>query len=265
MPHRPAPCILLNTPDVELWPATLLRARGNHDARLLARARWVLRRKRDGRYLAAALPEGLATLLPGWRRGLDVAPALDLLDSGATVPGRSQPLPMDRLQDRLDRLGIDPDDYAARTGLALVPEPDWLAFAGPDRYGRALWLEADAGRAWSAMRDAARIDGIALEPVSGYRSHDYQLGILERKRGRGLDLDSILAVNAAPGYSEHHAGTALDISAPGEPGAETSFEATPAFAWLRQHAGGYRFSMSYPRDNPHGIVYEPWHWRYHAP
>jgi D-alanyl-D-alanine carboxypeptidase len=20
--------------------------------------------------------------------------------------------------------------------------------------------------------------------------------------------------------------------------------------------------MSYPRDNPHGIVYEPWHWYY---
>jgi D-alanyl-D-alanine carboxypeptidase len=22
--------------------------------------------------------------------------------------------------------------------------------------------------------------------------------------------------------------------------------------------------MSYPRDNPHGIVYEPWHWRFRA-
>src|SRR5690606_31221029 len=55
-PMRPAPRLLLNTPDIELWPGGLLRARGSHDARLLSRARTVLRRKRDGRYLAAVLP-----------------------------------------------------------------------------------------------------------------------------------------------------------------------------------------------------------------
>ena len=51
--------VLLNTPEIELWPAGLLRARSNHDARALARARRVLRRKRDGAYLAADLQEGL--------------------------------------------------------------------------------------------------------------------------------------------------------------------------------------------------------------
>ena len=58
------------------------------------------------------------------------------------------------------------------------------------------------------------------------------------------------------------AGTALDIGTPDEPPAEESFERTPAFAWLQANAGGYGFVMSYPRDNPHGIVYEPWHWRF---
>src|SRR5690606_41627176 len=77
--------------------------------------------------------------------------------------------------------------------------------------------------------------------------------------------DLILEVNAAPGWSEHHSGRAVDISAPGEPPAEESFEATPAFAWLRANAAGLGFTMSYPRDNPHGIVYEPWHWRYDGP
>ncbi|HEY4556327.1 MAG TPA: D-alanyl-D-alanine carboxypeptidase family protein, partial [Lysobacter sp.] len=93
-------------------------------------------------------------------------------------------------------------------------------------------------------------------------SHDYQLGIFERKLARGLGLAQILTVNAAPGYSEHHSGYALDIGAPGEPPAEESFEGTPAFGWLRAHADGHGFVMSYPRDNPHGIVYEPWHWCY---
>ena len=112
------------------------------------------------------------------------------------------------------------------------------------------------------MRGAALRDGVLLEAISGYRSHDYQLGIFERKRARGLEVDEILQVNAAPGYSEHHSGLALDIGTPDEPPAEESFERTPAFAWLREHAGEHDFAMSYPRDNPHGIVYEPWHWRH---
>ena len=45
-----------------------------------------------------------------------------------------------------------------------------------------------------------------------------------------------------------------------EPAAEESFEKTRAFPWLRDNAGAHGFVMSYPRDNRHGIVYEPWHW-----
>jgi len=111
------------------------------------------------------------------------------------------------------------------------------------------------------MRAAALAQSVVLEAISGYRSHDYQLGIFRRKRARGQSVEEILQVNAAPGFSEHHGGQVLDLSAPGEPAAEESFEATPAFAWLQAHAGTFGFEMSYPRGNPHGIVYEPWHWR----
>lgn len=261
---------LHNTPGVEAWPAWLLRARGNADARTLARATHVLRRKRDGRYLAAVTPAGVAGLLPGWTREAGVDAALDALEQAA--PAASQPvagtrvplLPLDRLQQRLDALGLDQSAYAARTGLDCVAEPAWLALAGTDRYARALWLHDGAARAWSRMRADALRQGVVLEAVSGYRSHDYQLGIFERKRARGQSVEDILAVNAAPGYSEHHSGRALDITAPGEPAAEESFESTPAFAWLRAHAGGHGFAMSYPRGNPHGIVHEPWHWCWHA-
>ena len=61
---RPASHLLFNTPDIEIWPGGLLRARSNHDARALSRARHVLRRKRDGLYLAAELPEGLLAMVP---------------------------------------------------------------------------------------------------------------------------------------------------------------------------------------------------------
>lgn len=260
--------ILVNTPDIELWPAGLLRARGNRDARILARARYVLRRKRDGRYVAADLPEGVMPLLPRWTREAGIDAALDALEA---MPGHTRggiehvgALPPHRLHEHLDALGIDADAYAARTGLPLGAEPDWLALAGFDRYRRPLWLHVDAARAWRHLQAAAARSGVVLEAISGYRSHDYQLGIFERKRARGQSVETILRTNAAPGFSEHHSGLALDIGAPGEPPAEESFEGTDAFDWLTGSAEGYGFRMSYPRDNPHGIVYEPWHWRFHA-
>lgn len=264
-PPRPLKTRLYNTPSIEVWPAGLLRARGNADARVLAQARGLLRRKRDGRYLAAVLTQGVMPLVPRLSREPGIEEALDRLDAidGARAPAPHGELPLTALRDRLDQLGLD-ESYGERTGLPLVAEPDVLDFAGFDRYRRALWLVRDAARAWGAMQAAAARAGIVLEAISGYRSHDYQLGIFERKLSRGLAIEQILTVNAAPGYSEHHGGHALDIGCPDEPAAEESFERTRAFAWLRDNAGEFDFHMSYPRDNPHGIVYEPWHWCHRA-
>lgn len=264
---RGLPGQLLNTAEIEIWPGGLLRARSNVDARILSRAQTVLRRKCDGRYLAANLPEGLTPLVPRLLREPGIRAALDMLDA-RLAPRRScsehiGELPLDRLHERLGVLGLD-GSYGERSGLALVAEPNWLALAGFDRYRRPLWLHPRAARAWTQLREAAWRDDIILEAISGYRSHDYQLGIFERKLERGQTVADILAVNAAPGYSEHHSGRALDIGTPDEPAAEESFELTTAFAWLTRNAGAYGFAMSYPRDNPHGIVYEPWHWCWHA-
>ncbi len=156
-------------------------------------------------------------------------------------------------------LGI-PDDYAYRHRLRPVPEPERLHYAGRDYLARSLWLTHDSARAWAAMRAAAASADVVLEAVSGFRSIAYQAGIFRRKGERGLGVEEILRVNTAPGYSEHHSGRALDIGTPGTPPAEESFEQTPAFAWLKRHAGQFGFHMSYPRDNPHGVIYEPWHW-----
>ena len=265
----PRPLMLLNSPDIEIWPAWLLRARNNADARRLAQSRWALRRKRDGRYLGALDADGTLTPMitrlphePGFDDALRWRARRSFRLARAGHPAVD--LPMHALAMRLAALGLDADDYADRSGLALVAEPDWLAFAGFDRWRRALWLRADASRAWTRMQAAAQADGAVLEAISGYRSHAYQLGIFERKRERGLAVDDILQVNAAPGFSEHHSGLALDIGTPYEPPAEESFEVTLAFEWLSKHAADHGFVMSYPRENPHGIVYEPWHWRFNG-
>ncbi|MCC4587326.1 D-alanyl-D-alanine carboxypeptidase family protein [Xanthomonas sp. NCPPB 1067] len=263
---RPTLTLLLNTTAIELLPAALLRARSNADARVLAQSDWLLRRKCDGRYLAAHLPQGLMPLIPRLSREPGLDEALDRLQAAASGPMRSggAALAIDGLQRRLTRLGLAADDYMRQTGLSLIAEPATLQFAGRDRFGRPLWLSDGAARAWHRLRATALRAGVVLDAISGYRSHAYQLGIFERKFARGLSLQQILAVNAAPGFSEHHSGDALDIGTPGEAPAEESFEDTPAFGWLCANAQQFGYRMSYPRGNPHGIVYEPWHWRWHA-
>ena len=82
------------------------------------------------------------------------------------------------------------------------------------------------------------------------------LGLL----GKAPCQPDFLRVNAAPGYSEHHTGRAVDIGTPGCPPLEEAFEDTAAFAWLSRNAGAAGFRMTYPRGNPQGVIYEPWHW-----
>ncbi|HET6603396.1 MAG TPA: M15 family metallopeptidase [Xanthomonadaceae bacterium] len=265
---RALPARLINTEAIELWPARLLRARDNRAARALASADWGLRRKRDGRYLAAvrvgARQLQVTPLVPALdgEPGVETALALAADWEPRGGSGYGPVLPLAELAHLLQALGID-GEYGRRHGMTVVAEPATLQLAGRDRYRRPLWLRDRAARAWQRMRQAAESDGITLQAISGWRSHAYQYGIFRRKLARGQDMQQILGVNTAPGYSEHHGGDALDLGTPGEPPAEESFETTPAFAWLSRHAADFGFAMSYPRGNRHGIIYEPWHWRWH--
>lgn len=163
------------------------------------------------------------------------------------------------IRDRLRALGI-PETYGVDRGLTLQAEADVLEAARVLADGRRIELQPDVAAAWRAMVAAAGEEGITLLLISGFRSVQRQQEILERKRAAGETIQSILRVNAAPGYSEHHTGRAVDIGTPGCPPLEERFEETPAYGWLSRHAGRFGFSLSYPRGNPNGIVYEPWHW-----
>jgi D-alanyl-D-alanine carboxypeptidase len=245
---------LINTQSVEAVPAWLARARGNAHARRLAQCDWLLRRKSDGRFLAAFDGAIAHALDPAaMRPHSGVAEALR-----AIARGYGEAVVLDPSAPPCATLGI-PDDYGATHQLQPVAEPAELAYTGRDRYARPLWLLAPAARAWRRMRVAALRDSVRLDAISGYRNHAYQFGIFARKLARGQLIEQILSVNAAPGYSEHHSGLAIDIGTPGEPPAEESFEETPAFGWLMRRAGDFGFALSYPRGNPHGIFYEPWH------
>ena len=134
---------------------------------------------------------------------------------------------------------------------------------GPDVRGRDARLAAPAAEAWLRLRAAAAADDQVLVLISAFRSIAEQAEIIRRKRARGLAWETILRVNAYPGFSEHHTGRAIDLGTPGSVDLSESFENTPAFAWLQARAGMFGFRLSYPRDNPAGIAYEPWHWMWH--
>lgn len=158
-----------------------------------------------------------------------------------------------------ESLGIS-NDHIAGQALPRVHESCDLVDAGPDMFNRPQRLTLDATQHWFAMRDGAREDGLSLQLVSAFRSVEYQASLIADKCDAGRSLEEVLSVNAAPGYSEHHSGAAVDISTAGSDPLAEDFEQTHAFRWLSTNASRFGFSLSYERDNPHALVYEPWHW-----
>ena len=156
-------------------------------------------------------------------------------------------------------LGI-PADYGASGSPPAFEEAAELVEVGPNLVGRMQRLVPEAARQWQAMVAEADKIGIQLLIVSGFRGFEYQAGLIRKKIEAGQVIEDILRVNTAPGFSEHHTGRAVDIATPGSRPLTEEFEHTDAFRWLTSRAVEFGFSMTYPRDNPWGITYEPWHW-----
>lgn len=158
-------------------------------------------------------------------------------------------------------LGIAPN-YGVRHRLKIVAEAPRRVSIGLDIFNRDTELSPPAAKAWNTMRTDARQHDIDLKPVSGYRSLVYQTELVRKKLTAGQTIDRILAVTAAPGYSEHHSGNAIDITAPGITPLTQEFSMSRAYEWLKAQARLYGFQESYPNHNRHGLEWEPWHWAY---
>lgn len=169
------------------------------------------------------------------------------------------------IEDRLSclhaELGI-PTGYGRDPVRPKFTEATDLADAGVSFLGLPQRLTPAALAAWLHMVQQAAGDGVRLLLVSGFRSVDYQADLIRRKLASGESIDEVLRVVAAPGFSEHHTGRAIDIAAPGSRPLTEEFEASDAFAWLAKNAESAGFSMSYPRGNAQGFIFEPWHWCY---
>ena len=167
---------------------------------------------------------------------------------------------LSRIHQKLhEELGI-PASYGDDRRLTYYDEATDLTDVGLNLVGRMQQLTPQAAAKWQQMVEVAAGGGVRLLIVSGFRSFEYQAELIRRKIAAGQSIEDILKVNAAPGYSQHHTGTAVDIATPGSRPLTEEFETSEAFQWLTEHAAEYGFSMTYPRDNAFGFIYEPWHW-----
>jgi zinc D-Ala-D-Ala carboxypeptidase len=131
-------------------------------------------------------------------------------------------------------------------------------------YDRAEYLDQEAAVAFKQMVLAARAEGAKIVPISGFRTIQEQQGLFQRQIQRQGSPERAAMLSAPAGYSEHHTGYALDIGDGNSPNTDLryDFEQTEAYRWLKQQAKSYGFELSFPDQNPQGISFEPWHWRY---
>jgi D-alanyl-D-alanine carboxypeptidase len=142
-----------------------------------------------------------------------------------------------------------------------APEDDLV----PLESNPEIRLRSTAAEQFEEMRQAAKRAGHTLIPLSGFRTQEEQeylfFGI---KAERGQNAETRAEVSAPPGYSEHHTGYAIDIGDATQPDThlQEEFGETEAFEWLEENANSFGFELSFLPDNPQGVVFEPWHWRF---
>lgn len=158
-----------------------------------------------------------------------------------------------------EEFGVSRHTLEAR-GLRPFAEAVSLDLAEVGEDGREQWLAPAAAAAWRELKQAAARADKQIAIVSAFRSVERQAAIIRAKLAAGQSIEDILKVSAFPGYSEHHTGLAMDLTSPGVPLLDIEFENCAAFRWLRLHAAGFGFVLSYPPGNACGYEYEPWHW-----
>lgn len=179
----------------------------------------------------------MAWLLAGPFRGLLHAPPVSGLQASLSSDGRL--------------LGHFPYREAKASQLASVLP--------------GLQLKPDAAASFQSMQRAAAADGVALTLLSAFRSVETQQQLFFAvKAARNQSSVDRAKVSAPPGFSEHSTGYAVDLGDGRAPQTNLSeaFTHTAAFRWLLQNAARFHFTLSFPKENPQGVSFEPWHWRY---
>lgn len=133
----------------------------------------------------------------------------------------------------------------------------------------ALKLDAEALAAFNTMFDAyyAETGNRDYQITQASRTFEEQKSIYDSYlKTYGAEEGALLA--AQPGYSEHHAGYAVDMNVYTAQGISyslaTAGDVDPMYGWIYENAAKYGFVLRYPEGKTAvtGITNEPWHFRY---
>lgn len=164
-------------------------------------------------------------------------------------------------RDRAAQLAPTSRTLLGHRAFDEAPEDDLVALeSNPE-----IRLRAAAAEQFEEMRQAASRAGHTLLPLSGFRTLEEQEYLFfDIKAERAQNAETRAEVSAPPGYSEHHTGYAIDIGDATQPGThlQEEFGDTESFEWLEENATRFGFELSFLPNNPQGVVFEPWHWRF---
>ena len=178
----------------------------------------------------------------------------------------SQPLPTTTASPNTQASdSVNKEKDNALLGHLEYPEAPESEIVAVNANGKRIMLRKSAGEKFKQMVKDAQKAGIRLVPISGFRSVKQQEQLFFKVGAKRNQTPAERAsVSAPPGHSEHHTGYAVDVGDGAVPATNltTNFENTEAFKWLEANAAKYGFELSFPKDNPQGVSYEPWHWRF---
>lgn len=135
-------------------------------------------------------------------------------------------------------------------------------FGLPETYDPGLKTEVSIQ--FEKMKADVESEGMTIDIGSGYRSYEYQLGVIERNIAAVGEEETMRSV-APAGKSEHQTGLAIDIiNDEPETNIDESFKDTDEGIWLAANSYKYGFILRYPQGKEEitGYMYEPWHFRY---
>lgn len=123
-------------------------------------------------------------------------------------------------------------------------------------------LTKEAKEAFEKLSNDSIKNNTPVYGQSAYRSYEMQETLynnaINNYGKEKADLDT-----ARPGHSEHQTALAIDVSST-KYGNMLEFGNTTSFTWMINNAHKYGFILRYTekKENIHGYIHEPWHFRY---
>ena len=135
---------------------------------------------------------------------------------------------------------------------------------------KTIHLHEKTYRAFKAMADSAKKDGVIFTIISGTRNYADQKSIWERKWEASDSTtaigkaNGILEYSSMPMTSRHHWGTDIDLNDLNNEYFESG-QGKKEYEWLKEHANDFGFYQPYTDKSKNGRTgynEEKWHWSY---